>query len=207
MQQLQIINKVIALTCLLSGIAFAQDASKKILDRVAGGEHIKTEEVAPEDRPQVISGIKTFLKERRDYGVRLEAIELLVRLKDDETIRDLVNKYHSDPSKEEGFLRLGANSEIIPFVAPDLSLPKDAGKQFFGDVGVPATRDWAASLILWCIVNSPEFPAKTQAWAHTDGRDDWSKANQWWTHNKDAVLAKRYQDATWLPPATAPTSK
>jgi hypothetical protein len=98
-----------------------------------------------------------------------------------------------------------ANAEIIQFVAPDLSLPEGFGMQEYGDVIILPTRDRAARLILFCIVESPEFPAKTQGWVRSlDGRDEWTAANQWWIHNKEAVLAKRYQDATWLPPAPTP---
>ena len=35
--------------------------------------------------------------------------------------------------------------------------------------------------------------------------EDWPialKFSEWWEHNKEALLAKRYEQATWLPAAT-----
>jgi len=205
-QQLHSIIKISVLAWLLPTTAVAQDVTNKILNQLAHEESIKIDDVTPENKQQVILGIKNFLKEKHARGSMDDAMKLLVTLKDDETIQKLVNQYHSDFSKGGDILYFSANSEIIPFVASDLSLPKDAGRKLVGDIYVPPTRVWAAQLILRCIANSPDFPAQIQSWARSSSgfeNDDWSRVQQWWIHNKDAVLAKRYQDATWLPPIAA----
>ncbi len=194
---------ILSLTLLAPCLGHAQDSPDTIAVRLSRGQQVFPTEVSPEERPGVILAIKKFLKENPPNQYRNREIEMLVALRDDDTIRDLVNQYHQSPFSQEPFALLSAtNSEIIQYVAPDLSLPKDAGYLSKGDVVVPTPRMWAASLILRCIAKSPEFPAKTRAWAHGTHvkEDDWSVAEQWWTHNKDAVMAKHYSEATWLPP-------
>ena len=198
----QSIIKIYVLISCLTGVATAQDFTKEILDRLAQGETIRVEDVTPTDRPQVILAIKNFLKNNHEVGSQQDAVRVLVALRDDDTIRDLIGQYHSDYSKGRVALELSANSEIIPFVAVDLSLPKETGRKAVGDVYIPPTRVWAAHLIFSCIVKSPEFPTKTRAWAGSfSGTEDefWSAAKDWWTHNQDAIKAKHYSDATWLP--------
>ncbi len=203
---------------LLPSLSHAQDSSNTVVARLSRGQQVHLTEVSVEDRPRAILAIKKFLKDNPTCQNRFWEIEMLVALGDDETIRDLVNKYNhsfdspesdalspeSDAlSPESDALSYGANPEIIPFLAPDLSLPKDAGFRSLGDVGVLTPRLWSVSTILLCIAKSSEFPAKTQAWArsrHGNWDNTWSAVDQWWTHNKDAVLAKRYSEATWLPP-------
>jgi hypothetical protein len=195
---------ILSLTLLAPCLGHAQDSIDTIVSRLYKGDHVSLTDISPEERPQVILAIKKFLKENPTDHYPYPLIEMLVMLRDDETIRDLVNQYNQSPfSREPMALGNAANSEIIQYVASDLSFRKWTAPQAEGDVAVDPPRIWAARLILLCIAKSPEFPAKTQAWAHgMHGKDDdwWLAAEQWWTHNKDAVMAKHYSEATWLPP-------
>jgi hypothetical protein len=73
--------------------------------------------------------------------------------------------------------------------------------------------DKSTAMMYQILTIYPSFPAETRQWARkemalaqmNEGGAN-SEANQlmrqWWEHNKDAVLSRQYDKATWLPSAS-----
>ena len=63
-------------------------------------------------------------------------------------------------------------------------------------------QDRALHFALQIIKRSTRFPPAARAWVsalHSMPVDPDAQFKDWWEHNKEAVLAKQYEKATWIP--------
>jgi len=77
-----------------------------------------------------------------------------------------------------------------------------------GDVFIFSPRGRAAGIVQTVIMSRSRFPEKTRLWASElnisinapgiEARR--ASLTSWWEANKAAIIAKRYSEATWLPP-------
>lgn len=216
MQTKRRLNHIIFLiVVLLPGIALAGfTADDFTIDSNGieiGPKHININKLSPEAREDVLRRIRALL-DSRDWDTRDKAAQTLLSINDDQTIRRIIRSYRGNtlpgaPVNAQYIADYGREA-VIPYLIPDIY--NDHGKTLFRAISSERLGPVSTELILGCIMNSKGFPVQTKAWAHDLNVDrGWSletvnaeivsEIKQWWEHNKDAINAKQYDKATWLP--------
>ena len=133
--------------------------------------------------------------------------EALVRAGHWDTILELIEDI-KDPRNNDLDSLIYLNQEIIPYMMPMVYTGSTASPNLPGDdVLKYPVRSYAIRMVLGTIIKCEAFPQKTRKWAESLSRngvdykdEEWvALVTSWWEHNKDAILEKRYKDATWLP--------
>lgn len=128
---------------------------------------------------------------------------LLIRLRDEETITQMVSRYIELEGKSEFLKRRMADSRspwLLPFLAPILNENPSFERRYYGehgenDFGYPHLT---ADLIRQIIHNSPEFPEEVRISFTYNGEDPWLLAGirRWWTENTDAITKEKYSEVS-----------
>ena len=103
------------------------------------------------------------------------------------------------------------NLSLLPYVMEEV----DHGSKEWVPTGtdfspLPSLQFMAAEMIIEAIIRSEKFTPETRAWAEQARRRlGWlyrehydliyDQLKEWWAHNKTAILAQKYDQATWLP--------
>lgn len=124
---------------------------------------------------------------------------LLIRLRDEETINEIVNRYIELEGRTEFLKRRMADSRapwLLPLLAPILAEDPVIERRIYGehgasDFGYPHTT---ADLMRQIIHKSPEFSDEVRESFAYKGEDPWLLAGmrRWWTENADAVNNETY---------------
>lgn len=138
--------------------------------------------------------------------------EALLYLGESSTIKEQMNNYRKADGKEN----IWGPPDLLPYLVDDLIHASSENH-----VGVPGSYSLMDTSLLGSfeiIYQWTPFPAATRSWAgdtyrkiglyYRLGPD--SNANRllrdWWKHNKEAILSRRYDQAAWLPPASEEVS-
>lgn len=168
--------------------------------------------VTPENREAVVRRIKLF-RSMPSFSSRVKGCGVaLVKLGDEETIVQAVKDFHDDTA---GLNRWGGDAlfhgtvEALPYLINDL-YSGESKLQRTGDVVAPSQRQGITSRILGIIGRSKDLPPETREWSRSFNRINWVDVEKsedmartveaWWEHNGNAIKAKKYADAKWLPP-------
>jgi hypothetical protein len=186
------------------------------ITRIVMPERARYDSLSAERQAEVLRTIKTQ-RDSPDAEVRSDAWRSLVALEDEEAIRTVVKAFIEDYYSDA---YPGAFSFSTPAVIPHLidaiySIPKPLTRedhlraQEHNALSL-TIRDRAAYLALGYLTER-WFPADTRKWAEAVGNvainepygPGWpliaEQFKVWWERNKEAVLAKQYDKATWLP--------
>jgi hypothetical protein len=166
-------------------------------------------QMPPAEREDVMRQLRAGTRAGKGGGLALLA------LKDEEGIAILAQAYNSGvwPAvvAEADFKMAAGNGDasILPYLIHNIynGATQDRGG---GDSYRPSVRDAALMIAADSIAKSPLFPPATRDWASLHARDvkkiPWVRFEEslaqfkaWWEHNREAVLAKDYANATWLP--------
>jgi hypothetical protein len=184
-----------------NGRAFADDLDKKIqaisMVNLNALDQADTSWITPENRGLVIQQLRAAKK-----------YHILLFLGDEGTEQEWVSRAIHGDKDARNLVMIADRGSAIQYLIPETystapAAPTPApepGSDVFYFATPP--REDAASLILGIIWRTSDFPEATRAWAD-DGRNRGpvavSGVHEWWEHNKEAILAKRYKEATWLP--------
>ncbi len=155
-------------------------------------------------RPLVIQ--KLLARNDNPERSKKYTLEALVKIGHWETILGLIEDMKTPLKDTDGLMY--ANEEIIPYLMPLVYSGSTESPNLPGvDVFKNPVRLSAIQRVLGKIQKCNDFPEKSRKWASELGsngenyKDEaWvSLITGWWEHNKDAILEKRYKDATWLP--------
>jgi hypothetical protein len=163
--------------------------------------------VTPEIRAELIQYAYTTSSNTLPNPQFITSKDALLMLGDPATVQEAVNAYR----KADGAESLGGPPEsILPYLIDDLT---HASSEDHIPLGY-SLMDKSLMCSFAVISSWPAFPAATRAWA----ADSYHKiglyyllgpntnANRmmrkWWEHNKEAILSRQYDKATWLPPAS-----
>ncbi len=159
-----------------------------------------------------------------DPRIVISGASILMMLGEEEGIKFWLKAYHEHDVKMgqdaqsalEGQAYAG-NVALLPYLMDDVYHGSTADRSG-GDLVIPSIRDQSSTFAVWTIESGKLLPAATRAWAdslHTLNQEWWTpntppetagpaiiQLKAWWEHNKEAILAKQYDKATWLPPAT-----
>ena len=144
-----------------------------------------------------------------DWKVRDQVAIALLMSHDTKSIQRLIDKYHSgDPGHISATIKSFGNEEVIPRLAGDI----DDGKTKIPALTNPNgdIKHTSTFIVLRLIGDSTAFPDETKAWAknlrYLAARyldfvfpQVVNQFDEWWDHNRNAVVAKQYDQATWLP--------
>jgi len=160
--------------------------------------------VTPEYRPVVIEYLKN---KARDPQYLERAQRALIALDDEDTVVDAIKHFSNDTLNPVGILAQNLRGNRIKYLIPVIyegsEISRDAG------LGRPKTsRYYAIDMSLHLISGSGLFSDSVAQWAsgfcsnsYNFGADPhimWL-FQQWWEHNKDAILAEKFSEATWIP--------
>jgi len=217
MQILQFIIKLLGVTVLLLLVETRSPAQtqtpeelyKRLQDSMVskGGQPASYDFswVTPQIRAELIQYIHTASSlPESDF---IPPKQALLYLDDPATVEEEIYAYR----KADGAGSLGGPPEaILPYLIEDLT---HASSENHIPLGV-SLMDASLFCCFRTIIDWPGFPPETKKWAddlssklqfyYRIGPD--SVANrlmrEWWEHNKEAVLSRQYDKATWLPPAS-----
>ncbi len=160
--------------------------------------------VTPEYRPIAIEYLKSKAKDSQHLE---RAQRALIALDDEETLVDAIKQFKEGTTQNPSILaqNLPTNriKDLIPVVyeGSEHSIKLDIGN-------VKSSRYQAVDLILGRIVRSQLYPDSTRRWASAFVSNSYNFGTnphiiwlfqQWWEHNKEAVLAEKFSEATWVP--------
>lgn len=208
----------ILLCCAIGAtVAFAQepfdsnrlsDFDRKVIG-LAGHPASEATWFSEQNRDLVIQRLK-LMRSMGDYTDRKEYIDItLVSLGDEDATARIAEK----SIEGRGGVAASYMTEVaLPYMVnafytadPNRMIPGDGG-----DVGGPSRKEGIMSHFFSIIRRSRLFTDETKQWALenfslTTGlpKEEVEKkaelAQQWWEHNEEAVMAKDYRNATWLP--------
>jgi len=163
--------------------------------------------ISPELRPQIIARLKQRLEDplRRDT-----AEDGLLTLNDEETIERLVKQYREGDHLALSRLQLSGREGTVSKLIEDVI--NGPGPWLFDgpDVVGATQQEISTGILLTSIRRSDAFPKETILWAR-NARDMltsglpvlqgkvFKQTQEWWSHNREAILAHKYENATWLP--------
>jgi len=160
--------------------------------------------VTPEYRPTIIDYLKAKAKDPQ-YLERAQ--RALIALDDEETVVDAIKQFSDGTTQNPSVLAQNfTTNRIKDFILVVYDGSENPIKLDIGNV--KSSRYQAIDLILGRIVSSQLFPDATGRWAsgfrghnYNNGSNPHSVwlFQQWWEHNKNAVIAGKYSEATWLP--------
>ena len=166
--------------------------------------------LSPTDRNQVILDMRAML-DNTDFQNREEAFHALFIINDENTIKRVAAMYHgsngTDSYQASRIIKSYGHEAMIPYLIPDVV--SDHGKKFQGAWPLVDLSYTSTYIAIGIIADSSQFSAETKAWANglrkyliRYRRDAIAKVKQqvqdWWDHNKVAIVAKQYDKATWL---------
>jgi hypothetical protein len=143
-----------------------------------------------------------------EYRSQSYVQEALVRVGHPETIKHLISIATSDRNNYALFN--AATMDAIPYLMEainDKSI-ETISPPLTGDVGYSSTRDLFAITVCRAILKEPTIDPVTHAWADRmeseiggppQAEQRMNLLKQWWVKNQQAIIEKRYADATWLP--------
>ncbi len=159
---------------------------------------------------QARSELTSYYNSRQNIPVpnwQLSADDALYWLGDPTEIQKGVDEYN----QKDGASMLTGPPDILPYLIDDVT----NGNFTRHTLSKPhSLMDQSVISACWVIRHWAGFPKETREWAGDMGSKFFlyyyygigpkSKANkmmrEWWFHNRDAVLARKYSEATWLPP-------
>jgi hypothetical protein len=168
------------------------------------GEDKVLSSLAPDERTELLRRLHAQLGSP-DQDTRIWTGRSLLRLDDEEGIAQLAKNYRAgdlaaDQSLDEA--RESAVRYLIDGVYNGSDEPRGKSHDWEG----PSTKRKSTELTLEAIKRSTAFPAATRAWAreafdayHWGSHRVDQRLKAWWEHNQEAILAKEYGKATWLP--------
>jgi hypothetical protein len=132
----------------------------------------------------------------------------LMSLADDESVQKVIEAYHAGNHDAGDVLEQIA---AMPHLMNDVHNGPTTWKIIY-DVIIPSIQYQSTRTALYAIMRDKRFPEQTRTWAeraeslhrqmiHPKEEQARTQLMAWWEHNKEAVLAKDYAKATWLPPA------
>jgi hypothetical protein len=209
-----ITKQLYALFILLSAASISYgDAQSDLYHRLedtisihTGQPYLDFSWMSPNDRTELIQYINANQNNLPDRQF-IRPDEALFWLGDPTVVQEHVDSYR----KADGGDDIGGPPDVLPYLVDDLTHASS-----INHIGVP----WKHSLMDTSVINAysiiaqwPAFPVATRAWAQRTrynfpiyGSGPTATANsmmrEWWEHNKDAVLSRQYDKATWLPPVS-----
>jgi hypothetical protein len=131
--------------------------------------------------------------------------EILYWLGDVPTIEEEIKAYR----KADGARDIVGPPDVLPYLIDDLT--HASSENHMGVPGKFSLMDTSVINAFVIIDQWPAFPSATHDWAqrtcvrfgvHGSGPNALENRllREWWDHNKNAILARRYADAMWLPP-------
>lgn len=187
------------------------------ITRIVMPERVRYDSLSAERQAEMLRAIKAQ-RDSTDAEVRSDAWRSLISLEDEEAIAIVVKTFLEDPYSDA---YPGALSFAAPSLLPHLidaiyngatKLTDDERMRALkNDDWFFSTRARALHMAIGKLSGWKQFPAATQEWATVVGivsfrapddiEDELAAAQfkAWWEHNKEAVLAKDYAKATWLP--------
>jgi hypothetical protein len=183
------------------------------------GDSTKIEWILPEQRPMATQRLRAMLLVAPGEGAysKREIVEnVLLALRDDEMLRQVAVKYQEGHERAGERLALYAREDAIQYIIPKVFY--DSSKAYVPRGARGADEYYmpmyeATYRVYRLFAKSELLPPQTRAWAAQqfkvrlvnagwDGPDGVAitSLRQWWGHNKAAVLSKKYDLATWLPP-------
>ena len=156
-------------------------------------------------RKEVIKRL-LLLIESGDANQAQIAEEKLVKIGHKETIEKLTNDLYN--SHKKNTLEYGATVESIPYLMKGVYQGSALPVERVSDTAMPSVRNRFAYAVLYAISHSASLPWESRQWADKMVRciignsEDESRIDLlklWWEKNQDAILEKRFEDATWLP--------
>jgi len=163
--------------------------------------------LTPDLRTKIIQRLKSRLQ---DPDRSENAAEALLTLGDEETADRLIQQYHEGDDRAGRSLERSARESVVAKLIQDVA-DKTMPKIVEGSDLIPASRRrLSTGIILSGIKQSPVFPERTRLWA-SHAKDMlqvgfppaqekvYSQTQEWWSKNKEAVLARRYENASWVP--------
>lgn len=196
----------------------ADPFDRQLLGMVHGG-YKWTSWITPELLPKAIQRLKQMREEAIPPGAKDERLaqnfdEALVALDDRETILRLIRDYHEDQGWGETVLEFNGRAAALSCLSEDLYT--GAIERRKGNSGL-SIRDNSANMMFCMIWQNQAFPILSRKWARSIygyssleyERPGYDPAKilpvvhamqQWWEHNKEAIEAKDYEKATWIPP-------
>jgi hypothetical protein len=177
-----------------------------------GPDHKSLDSMSAEARAKAIPRIRTLIDDP-DSDTRDAATRELLKVDDNQTIQRLVAKYHVNSNIDAArYLGKYGNETTISYLIADVYDKSGKTMQLSEGWNWKEKSSMASSrLILSIIERSDQFPAATRTWAkaldselvvHLDFilPQVLDQERQWWEHNKQAIAAKQYGSATWVPP-------
>ncbi len=162
--------------------------------------------VKPEYRPIVIEYLKNKAKDPK-YSERAQ--RTLIALDDDPTITTAIKQFDEGTLVEDSVLWQNLRAEKIKYWVPEIYEGADKLIELWP--GFKQSRRRIALTYLLDTVGINEggsFPVPATQWAGhlhyniqkipEDTHIDWL-FKQWWEHNKEAILAEKFSEATWVP--------
>jgi hypothetical protein len=163
--------------------------------------------ITPEIRAQLIQYASTADTHDLPKPQFITPQDALYMLGDKATVEARIRTYH----KADGAQDIGGPPDVLPYLIGDLT--QASTENHTGVPGHYSLMDTSVIDIYGIIAQWPAFPAETRKWAgdmqynfmsYAYGYGPNSLANrlmrEWWEHNKEAVLSRQYDKATWLPP-------
>ncbi len=172
----------------------------------------KTDWITPEYRPIVIDYLKN---KARDPKYLERSLRVLVALNDEETMKDVLRQYNDGTLIDDTILMMNLHPEQIKDLVPIIYSGSDVPRKVIDSQILKSPRIYAVYSIVDFLTWGPVFPDETMRWAsglngnihnyENQKHDNQNEPHimwlfqQWWEHNKTAILEERYADATWVP--------
>ncbi len=172
----------------------------------------KTDWITPEYRPIVINYLKNKARDPKYFD---RSLRVLVALNDEETMKDVLRQYNDGTLIDDTILMMNLDAQKIKDLVPIIYSGSDTPRKVWNSVILKSPRICGVNSILDLMRWSPQFDDKTNQWAsrlrgniinydnlHQDNLDEAHTMwlfQQWWEHNKAAMLEGRYSEAKWLP--------
>jgi hypothetical protein len=178
----------------------------KLIAMGAGGpfKRAVVDWVTPEYRPIVIE----YLKNKAEDPKYLErAQRVLIALGDEEATTSAMKQFDEGTLAQDSVLWQNLKANNIKYWVPEIYEGSDKLIELWPRFK-QSKRRMATTYLLDTVWNSNIFPEDSMQWAGElhyniqkipeDAHIDWL-FKQWWEHNKAAILAGRYSEATWIP--------
>jgi len=207
------INKILLFWILSANIVWAdidiiEQKTNELTHSQGSSFHAAIATMTPEMRSAVISKLHDNLNKRRYDEIDQPSYNVLVTLNDEAAIQAMVDAYHQGSSLGESVLEWSAREGSLGILAHDV-VNGATDFRSEGDSRTLSIRDQSTLLMLNAIARSEVFSADARAWADKLAKDtffnrvNFDYANNctknWWSHNREAVLSRHYNEATWLP--------
>jgi hypothetical protein len=175
---------------------------------VINGSADHLDQLTPELQAEIVPQVRVLLTSS-NYQDQDTATRALLSINDPVTIQALVKRYQeNDDVYAYRYLDSSGNEAIISYLISDAAVPTTKMATSLTGMKIPA-RAASSFLILHAVERSGQFGSGTRAWAKQTLQkylgNRWNlvdlsaEEEEWWTHNKDAILAGQYGRASWLP--------